>query len=174
LDSENIFTTELRKILTYKEELLTDVKNMLYRRTDDIEKLQKVIADPEEQFADCLQQIKTLGEEKEQRQKELEDLRGAAKKLVDIVTPQEDGKAGEWPLLEQILGAPQKVIKFLTKAPVTCLSLALSFVKSFWPEARLEAFAQGMAAEYSEEQFNEYLQEVQPAAEQIVKSVLQD
>jgi hypothetical protein len=39
LDSENIFTAELRKILTYKEELLTEVKNMLYRHTDDVERL---------------------------------------------------------------------------------------------------------------------------------------
>jgi hypothetical protein len=54
LDSENIFTAELRKTLTYKEELLTDVKNMLYRRTDDVERLQKVIADIEQQFAGSL------------------------------------------------------------------------------------------------------------------------
>jgi hypothetical protein len=73
---------------------------MLYHRTDDIERLQKVVADTEEQFADCLQQIKTLGEEKERRQKELEDLRGAAKKLVDMVDPTEEGEAGERPLLE--------------------------------------------------------------------------
>jgi hypothetical protein len=39
LDSENIFTAELRKILTYKEELLTDVKTMLYHRKDDVERL---------------------------------------------------------------------------------------------------------------------------------------
>jgi hypothetical protein len=174
LDSENIFTAELRKILTYKEELLTDVKNILYRRTDDIEKLQKVIANTEQQFADCLQQIKTLGEEKEQRQKELEDLRGATQKLVDMVDPQEDGEAGGRPLLERLLGAPQKVVNFLTKAPVACVCHALSFVKSFWPEARLEAFVQGVATECSEEQFNKYLQEAQPVAEQIVKSVLQD
>jgi hypothetical protein len=135
LDSENIFTAEVRKILTYKEELLTDVKNMLYHRTDDIEKLQMVIADTEQQFADCLQQIKTLGEEKEQRQKELEDLRGAAKKLVDMVDLQEDGEAGERPLVERLLGAPQKVLNFLTEAPIACVSHALSFVKSFWPEA---------------------------------------
>jgi hypothetical protein len=45
---------------------------MLYHRIDDIKRLQKVIADIEQQFADCLQQIKTLGKEKEQRQKELE------------------------------------------------------------------------------------------------------
>jgi chromosome segregation ATPase len=87
LDSEKIFTAELRKILTYKEELLTDTKNMLYHHTNDVEKLQKVIANTEQQFAGCLQQIKTVGEEKEQRQKELEDLRGAAQKLVDMVDP---------------------------------------------------------------------------------------
>jgi hypothetical protein len=42
------------------------VKNILYHRTDEVEKLQKVIADTEQQFIDCLQQIKTLGKEKEQ------------------------------------------------------------------------------------------------------------
>jgi hypothetical protein len=67
LDSEKTFTAELRKILSYKEELLTDVKNMVYRRTDDVERLQKVVAETEQQFTNCLQQIKTLGEEKEQR-----------------------------------------------------------------------------------------------------------
>jgi hypothetical protein len=56
---ENTFTAELRKILTYKEELLTDVKNILYHRTDDVERLQKVVADTEEQFTNCLEQIKT-------------------------------------------------------------------------------------------------------------------
>jgi hypothetical protein len=35
-------------ILTYKEELLTHVKNMLYRHTDDVERLQKVVADTEQ------------------------------------------------------------------------------------------------------------------------------
>jgi hypothetical protein len=37
-----------------KEELLTDVKNLLYRRTDDVERLQKVIGDTERQFIDSL------------------------------------------------------------------------------------------------------------------------
>jgi hypothetical protein len=41
-----------------KEELLTDVKNLLYRHTDDVERLQKVIGDTEQQFVDCLQQVK--------------------------------------------------------------------------------------------------------------------
>jgi chromosome segregation ATPase len=64
----NLFIpAELKKLLNYKEELLTDLKNMLNRHAAEVESLRKVMADIEKQFVDCLQQIKTLGEEKEQR-----------------------------------------------------------------------------------------------------------
>jgi hypothetical protein len=84
---------------------------------------------------------KTLGEKDERRQKELEDLKGAAQELVDMVDPPEEGEAGERPLLDRLLGAPQKVVKFVTEALVACVGHALAFVKSFWPEAQLEMFA---------------------------------
>jgi hypothetical protein len=51
---------------------------MLYCHTDDVEKLQKVVADTEGQFADYLRQIKMLGEEKGWREKELEIFKEAA------------------------------------------------------------------------------------------------
>jgi hypothetical protein len=91
-----------------------------------------------------------------------------------MVDPPEEGEAGEQPLLERLRGAPQKVVKFLSEAPVACVSHALTFVKSFWSEAQLEAFAQGVAVECTEDQFNEYLQEARPVAEQIVENVLQE
>jgi hypothetical protein len=109
---------------------------MLYRRTDDVERLQKVVADTEEQFTDCLRRIKTLGEEKE-----LEILKEAAQTLMDMVDPAEEDEAGKQPLLDWLRGAPERVMKFLTEAPVACVSHALAFVKSFWPEASLGMFA---------------------------------
>jgi hypothetical protein len=138
---KKLFTTEFRKMLIYKEVLLTDVKNLLYQRTDDVERLQKRIGDTERQFVDCLKQIKVLGEKDEQRQKELEDLRGAARGLVDMVDPPEEGEVSPRPLLERLREAPKKVLKFLTEAPVACVSNALAIVKSFLPDARLEIFA---------------------------------
>jgi hypothetical protein len=150
-----------------KEELLTDMKNLLYRRTDDIERLQKVIGDTERQFVDSLQRIKTLGEE-------LEDLRGAARELVDMVDPPEESEANPRPLLERLREAPKKVMKFLSEAPITCVNNALAIVKSFLPNAQLEIFAQGMAADCTEEQFDRYLLEAQPVSERIVQSVMQD
>jgi hypothetical protein len=167
LDSEKLSTTELRGILMTKEELLTDVKNLLYRRTDDVERLQKVIGNTERQFVDGLQRIKTLGEE-------LEDLRGAARELVDMVDPSEKGEADPRPLLERLCEAPKKIFKFLSEAPVTYVNNALAIVKSFLPNARLEIFAQGMAADCTEDQFDKYLLEAQPVSERIVQSVMQD
>jgi hypothetical protein len=93
---------------------------------------------------------------------------------MDMVDPAEEGEADKQPLLERLRGAPERVVKFLAEAPVAWVSHALALVKSFWPEASLGMFAQGVAAECTEEQFNEYLQEAQPVAEQIVQSVLQD
>jgi hypothetical protein len=94
-----------------KEELLTDMKNLLYRCTDDVERLQKVIGNTERQFVDNLQRIKTLGEE-------LEDLRGAARELVDVVDPPGEVEANPRTLLERLREAPEKVVE----APVrgTC------------------------------------------------------
>jgi hypothetical protein len=143
------------------------VKNLLYRRTDDVERLQKVIGDTEQQFVNSLQRIKTMGDE-------LEGLRGAARELVDMVDPPEEGEANPWPLLECLREAPKKVMKILSEAPVTCVNNALAIVKSFLSSVKLEIFAQGMAADCTEEQFDRYLLEAQPVSEHIVQSVMQD
>jgi hypothetical protein len=89
-----------------------------------------------------------------------------------MVDPPEEGEASPRPLLERLRGAPQKVVRFLSKAPVACVSHTLAFVKSFLPEVRLEIFAQGMAVDCTEDQFDQYLQEAQPVAERIVQIVL--
>jgi hypothetical protein len=57
--------------------------------------------------------------------------------MVDL---QEGGKTDGRSLLERLLGAPQKVLSFIAEAPTTCVSHALNFVKSFWPQALLEVF----------------------------------
>jgi hypothetical protein len=91
-----------------------------------------------------------------------------------MVDPPEEGKANPRPLLERLREAPKKVLKFLSKAPVACVSNALAIVKSFLPNAQLEIFAQGMVADYTEDQFDRYLLEAQPESERIVQSVVQD
>jgi hypothetical protein len=75
--------------------------------------------------------------------------------LVDMVDTVEEGKADKRPLLERLCGAPKRVVKFLAEAPIAWVSHALAFVKSFWPEAPLGIFVQGVVVECTEEQFND-------------------
>jgi hypothetical protein len=89
----------------------------------------------------------------------------AARQLVEVVHLLEDGTADGRSLLERLHGAPQKVLSFITEASTTYVSHALGLIKSFWPKARLEVLAQGVAADCSEEQFSEYLLEARPVAE---------
>jgi hypothetical protein len=58
-----------------------------------------------------------------------------------MVDPWEDGAENEPPLLDQLRGAPQKILNFVTEAATTYVGHALGLVKSFWPKARLEVLA---------------------------------
>jgi hypothetical protein len=91
-----------------------------------------------------------------------------------MVDPPEEGEINPRPLLEQLCEASNKVFKFLSEAPVTCVNNALAIVKSFLPNMQLEIFAQGMVADCTEDQFDRYLLEAQPVSERIVQSAMQD
>jgi hypothetical protein len=98
----------------------------------------------------------------------------AAQQLVELVDPQDDSAADGRSLVDRLRGALQKVLTFIAEAPTTYVSHALGLEKSFWPKARLEVLAQGVATGCSEEQFSEYLLEARPVAEKIGKSIEQD
>ncbi|XP_039821202.1 uncharacterized protein LOC120683231 isoform X2 [Panicum virgatum] len=53
---------ELRKSLKIQENLVLDLKLLMYRRTDEIEKLQKMKADYDVQLVEMFQQVKDLSE----------------------------------------------------------------------------------------------------------------
>jgi hypothetical protein len=143
------------------------VKNILYRRTDDVERLQKVIDDSDRQLIDCLQQVKTLGEENEH-------LKAAAQQVLDAVEPQGGLATTSATLAERLRGAPQKILSIITETTVEYVSHALGLFKSFWPEAQLGVLAEGKASDCSEEEFLEYRRETEPLAEKIVKSLEQE
>jgi hypothetical protein len=56
----------------------------------------------------------------------------------------------------------------------TYVAHVLGLVKSFWPKAHVEASADGLATDCSEEKFAEYLQQVKPVAKKIVGNLEQD
>ena len=89
-----------------KDDLVTDLTNLVYRRTNEVEKLSKFQADRDKQLVDCMQKIKDLAAERDAQAKELADLKTAAQAIVDMVDLVEDGAAGKKSMMEQLHEAP--------------------------------------------------------------------
>jgi len=89
-----------------KDDLVTDLTNLVYRRTNEVEKLSKFQADSDKQLVDCMQKIKDLAAERDAQAKELADLKTAVQVIVDMVDPVEDGADGKKSMMEQLREAP--------------------------------------------------------------------
>ena len=68
--------------------MVLDLKILMYRNADEIEKLKKIKADSDQEMATMLQQLKTLSQSRDLMQRELEELRDvkdAAQGVTDLV-----------------------------------------------------------------------------------------
>ena len=54
--------SELKKFLVIKEELVTDLKILIYCHTDELENFDKMLRDADKQLIESMQQIKTMAE----------------------------------------------------------------------------------------------------------------
>ena len=120
-------------MLLQKDELVTDLKNIMYHHADAVEKLTKIKADDDKQMVGAMKQIKELAQQ-------LADLEAAAKVVIDMV---EDEGASEKSLLEHLREGPQRLSSFFSETSREYLAHALGLVKSFLPSANLSLLAMG-------------------------------
>ena len=135
---------ELKSLLLKRDELVTDLKNIMYRHADAMEKLTKIKADADKQTISDMKQIRELSQQ-------FADLEVAAKVVVDMV--EDEGAAGK-SLLERLCEAPQRLSSFFSETSRDYLAHALGLVKSFLPSANLSFIGDEVAVGYSEEQFS--------------------
>jgi CHASE3 domain sensor protein len=124
-------------LLVTKEELVTDLTNIMYRHTDAVEKLTKIQADSDKQLVDIMKQIKDLAADRDLKAKQLADLEAAAQVIVEMV---EEGEAGDKTLVKRLHEAPQKITSFLSHTSKQYLAHALGLVKSFLACSKLGSY----------------------------------
>jgi hypothetical protein len=78
-----------------------------------------------------MEQIKSMAEEKELRQEQLEDLQEVAQVVVNMVDPTEEGVVNNRTLLDNLREAPQKIASYVSEATKTYMAHVLGLVKSF-------------------------------------------
>ena len=148
-------------MLLQRYKLVTDLKNIMYRHADAVEKLTKIKTDADKQTVSDMKQIRELSQQ-------LADLEAAAQVVVDMV---EDEEAGGKSLRDRLREAPQRLSSFFSDTSRDYLAHALGIVKSFLPSVNLSFIGDGVAIGYSEERFSKYVTEMKPIADKIINSL---
>ena len=134
--------------------MVLDLKILMYRNTDEIERLKKIKLDSDREAETVLQQLKTLSESRDSMQRELMELREVRDAALEVAEamdiPQEDGNepltlAGR---LRRVLGAFERFVSDITRQYV---GHVLGLVKSYWPTTHLDALGRGAKADYTED-----------------------
>ena len=151
--------------------MVLDLKILMYRNTDEIEKLQKIKADSDKEMLQMLQQVKSLSDSNTSLQQELDELKVAAQAVVDMVDVAEEDAEAPLALVEKVRRVPQGVMRYISATTHQYVSHVLGLVKSYWLHSILDLLGEGMNPDCEERQFEEYLLEVLPIADRIVSSL---
>jgi hypothetical protein len=162
---------ELNNIIRNEDDEITDLKNLVYRCSDDAEKLIKALQDPDLQLVDCMTQIRDMAAEEELKKKELEELKNAAQVVVDMVDPPKEGVVSDKTLLERLRKTPVKITSYISESTRTYMEHVLGLVKSYMPKDNLEPLASGMSTDCTEDKFRELVEEVKPVAQKLAGSL---
>ena len=166
--------TACAESLKIQESLVLDLKILMYRNVDEIEKLKKIKEDSDRETATVLQQLKTLSESRDSMQRELVELREVRDAALEVTeamdVPQEDGDES-LTLARRLRRVPGAFEKFVFDITRQYVGHVLGLVKSYWPTTRLDALGQGAKADCTEDQFRQYLVETSRVADQIVETL---
>ena len=95
--------------------MILDLKILMYRNTDEIEKLKKIKADSEKEMMEALQKLKELSESNATLKEELDELKVAAQAVVDTVEISEDNADEPLSLVGKLQKVPQCFLRYVSE-----------------------------------------------------------
>ena len=82
---------ELKSLLLERDELVTDLKNIMYRHADAVEKLTRLKEDADKQMVSDMKQIKEVAADRDQKAQHLADFEVAAQVVTRMVEAEDAG-----------------------------------------------------------------------------------
>ena len=83
----------------------------------------------------------------------------------------EGGSSSSKSLVERLEDAPKKFFDIMAATSKNYLTHMIGIVKSYWPQHNLAAIAKGIAADWSDEEFQSYCKESEVIVEEILKNL---
>jgi hypothetical protein len=158
----------------------TDIKNLFYREQEarqvleldykelafECEKHMELRIASDRDLVNCYKSLQKLNEDCEALRAQLKDLEEAALPIARLLVPHPDGPKIA-PLVDRLREAPSRLAAYVKHMARSIPKQVLAFMKSYFPKAPVEVVTGGVAANCTDEQYAELLEQMAPIAEQV-------
>jgi hypothetical protein len=158
VDMKNLFygEKEAREVLAY------DYKQLAYECNKHMEL--RIASDRD--LVNCYKSLQKLNEDCEKLRAQLKELEEAALPIARLLVPH-PGELKIAPLADRLREAPGRLATYVKHLAKSIPNQVLAYMKSYFPKALVDVVAGGLAANCTDDQYAELLEQMAPIAEQV-------
>jgi hypothetical protein len=117
-------------------------------------------------LVNCYKSLQKLNEDCEKLRAQLKELEEAALPIARLLVPHPGGPKIA-PLVDRLKDAPSRLAAYVKHLTQSIPNQVLAFMKSYFPKAPVDVVTGGLAANCTDEQYAELLEQMAPIAEQV-------
>jgi DNA repair ATPase RecN len=162
VDTKNLFyrEKEAREVLEF------DYKQLAY----ECDKHMELRIASDRDLVNCYKSLQKLNEDWEKLQAQLKELEEAALPIARLHVPHPGGPKTA-PLVDQLREAPSHLATYVKHLAKSIPNQILAHMKSYFMKAPVDIVADGVAANCTDEQYVEPLEQMAPIAEQVTEKL---
>jgi hypothetical protein len=177
------FSLLLAELETWVDQLKaseTDLKNLFYREQEarqvleldykevayECDKHMELCIAFDRDLVNCYKSLQKLNEDCERPRAQLKELEEVALPIARLLVSHPGGPKIA-PLVNRLKEAPGRLTAYVKHLAKSISNQVLAFMKSYFPKAPVDAVAGGLAANCTDEQYAELLEQMAPIAEQV-------
>jgi hypothetical protein len=163
----------------------TDLKNLFYREQEarqvleldykelayECDKHMELRIASDRDLVNYYKSLQKLNEDCEKLRAQLKDLEEAALPIARLLVPHPGGPKIA-PLVDRLKEAPSRLVAYVKHLVKSIPNQVLAFMKSYFPKAPVDVVAGGLAANCTDEQYAELLEQMAPIADQVAENLI--
>jgi septal ring factor EnvC (AmiA/AmiB activator) len=162
----------------------TDMKNLFYREKDACEVLEydykqlaheccthmelRIASDRD--LVNCYKSLQKLNEDCEKLRGQLKELEEATLPITRLLVPHPGGPKIAL-LVDRLKEAPSRLATYVKHLAKSIPNQVLAYMKSYFPKAPVDVVVGGLAANCTDEQYKELLEQMAPITEQVAEKL---
>jgi septal ring factor EnvC (AmiA/AmiB activator) len=162
VDTKNLFyrEKESREVLEY------DYKQLAY----ECDKHMELRIASDRDLVNCYKSLQKLNEDCEKLRAQMKELEEAALPIARLLVPHSGGPKIAL-LVDRLREAPIRLATYVKHLEKSIPNQILAYMKSYFPKATIDVVAGGLAANCTDEQYAELLEQMAPIAKQVAEKL---